>query len=472
MRKKILFLNPPLLSSQGLFNRPIRFPTFSYATYTIHPPLFLAYACSYLRSQGFSVDLIDAIAGGNSLKEVLEIAKNKGFESVVIETSTPSFYNDLEVAKRIKETGVKKIIFVGTHVSCLPEEALKYPWVDAVIRGEYEISLYEYLKTDNPDTKGIGLRTTEGKIKINPSRDAIEDLDILPYPARDLLRKYKYFDPILRNPFTFVLAGRGCPYRCIFCNWPQVLTGRKYRKRNPQKVGEELEYIKNNFYFKSILFNDDTLTVDRNNVYNICREIIKRNLKLNWACYARADFDDEDTLRLMRKAGCFLLKVGVESGDEEILKKAKKPYSLKKVKRTFSLMRSLGFHIHATFVFGLPGENQETIKKTIHLAKELKPSTVQFSMAIPYPGTEFFNFLKKNSFLHTENWQDYMPLRRIFDYPDLSSEDLRKAVKCAYQSYYFRPQLLCFALKRLICYPKDFVYNLKQFFKLLFTNNA
>lgn len=472
MTKKICLLNPPIFNSQRVFNRPIRFPTFSYATYTIHPPLFLSYVCSYLREKNFEVDLIDAIAGRNSLDEVLEEIKEKNFDTLVIETSTPSFYNDLEIAKRIKEKRVEKIIFVGTHVSALPEEALKYPWVDAVVRGEYEISLYEYLKTNDPETKGIGLRTPEGKIKINSHREPLEDLDTLPYPARDLLNKYRYFDPILKNPFTFILSGRGCPYQCIFCNWPQVLTGRKYRKRNPQKVVEELSYIQNNFNFRSILFNDDTLTVDKNHVNEICKEIIKRNLKITWACYARADFDEEDTLRLMRKAGCFLLKVGVESGNEEILKKAKKPYSLEKVRSAFYLMRSLGFHIHATFVFGLPGENKETIKKTIRLAKELKPSTVQFSMAIPYPGTEFFDFLKKNSFLYTENWQDYMPLRRIFDYPNLSSQELKKAVKYAYRSYYFRPQLLGFAFRRFINHPKNFIYNLVQFLKLLFTNNA
>ncbi|MCM8798820.1 MAG: B12-binding domain-containing radical SAM protein [Candidatus Omnitrophica bacterium] len=468
MDKKIIFLNPPFIEAhKKVFNRPIRFPTFSYATYTLHPPLFLAYACSYLREKKFVVDLLDAIAGENSLEEVLRIIEEKDFDVVVMETSTPSFFNDLEVAKRIKERG-KKIILVGTHVSVLPEEALSYPWIDAIVRGEYELSLSEYLSTDNPETKGIGLRTPEGRIKINPPREPLEDLDLLPYPARELLNKYKYFDPILKNPFTFILAGRGCPYECIFCNWPEVLTGRRYRKRNPQKVVEELNYIKNNFNFKSILFNDDTLTVDRIHVREICKGIIEKGLKLNWACYARADFDDIETLRLMRKAGCFLLKVGVESGDEEILKRAKKPYALEKVKRAFSLLRSLGFHIHATFMFGLPGESRETIKKTIRLAKELKPSTVQFSIAIPYPGTEFFNFLKKNSLLYSEDWRDYMPLRRIFDYSDLSSEDLKKAVKYAYRSYYFRFPLLGFALKRLIYKPKDFLYNLRQFILLLF----
>ena len=463
--KEIVFLNPPIMERKEIFNRPIRFPTFSYATYTIHPPLFLAYAASYLRNQGFSINLLDAIAGNYTIEQTLEATKDAEF--IVIETSTPSFYNDLEVAKSIKESGDKKIIFVGSHVSALPEEALSHPWIDAVVMGEYEISLSDYLKNLNPDTPGIGIRMPNGEIKINPKREFIEDLDILPYPARDLLKRYRYYDPILKNPFTFVLAGRGCPYQCIFCNWPQVLTGRRYRKRDPQKVVEELNYIKNNFNFKSILFNDDTLTVDRNHVQEICREIIKRDLKINWACYARADFDDYDTLSLMRKAGCFLLKVGVESGDEEILRRAKKNYSLKKVKRAFFLMRSLGFHIHATFVFGLPGENRETIKKTIHLAKELRPTTVQFSMAIPYPGTEFYKFLKEKSLLSTNNWQDYMPLKRIFDYPNLSSQEMKKAVKYAYGSYYLRPCLWGFALRRLFTQTRQFIYSLRQFILLL-----
>ncbi len=471
MREKIFLLNPPMLSKGTVFNRPIRFPTFTYATYTLHPPLFLAYATSYLRSLGFSVDLIDAVAGGFNLEEVLKKIRQRVPDYAVIETSTPSFHNDIEVAEKIKEIKGTKIIFVGTHVSVLPEEALRYDWVDAVVLGEYEFSLAEYLQSQNPNTKGIGVRTFDGEIRINPRREFIEDLDILPYPARDLLNNYRYFDPILKNPFTFILAGRGCPYQCVFCNWPQVLTGRRYRKRNYQGVVDELSYLLDNFNFQSLLFNDDTLTIDKQHLQQICEEILKRNLRCAWAAYARADFDDYSLLRLMRQAGCFLLKIGVESGDETVLEKSKKNYSLERVRRAISLMKGLGFHIHATFVFGLPGETKETIKKTIRLAKELKPTTVQFSMAIPYPGTEFYEFLKQGSFLRTRNWQDYMPLKKIFDYPDLTAEEMRGALKRAYRSYYLRPRMLGFAFRQILHQPREFMHNLKQFLLLLFRRN-
>lgn len=438
-KKRILFLNLPTLTG-GRFNRPIRFPAFGYATPVLHPPLLLAYAAAYIREKGYEVSFIDAVAEDIDVESLTRIVADK-FQPdfIVAETSTPSFKNDVDVLDFIKRAYNCKIVLVGPHVSAIPYESLKSSRgvVDAVIVGEYEVSLLEYLEKGPDGTKGVGfIKDSTGEVIINERRLFIENLDALPFPARDLLPNHKYFDPILKNPFTFVLAGRGCPYKCIFCNWPQVLTGRKYRYRSPKNVVDELEHIEKKYDFKSFLFNDDTLTINKNFIISLCDEILERKIKIPWACYARADNDDEFMLKKLREAGCFLLKVGVESGDQQILNNIRKGYKIEKVERAIKLMKDLGFHVHATFVFGMPGESIQTIKKTINFAKKLKPTTVQFSTGVPYPGTEFYMYLKSNGYLHTEDWNLYTPLQPLYSYPELSADEIIKAVNMAYKSYY------------------------------------
>jgi len=259
---KILFANPPTFEKEGRFNRPVRFPTFNYATPVIHPPLFLAYAASYIRSKGHNVTFIDAQAEAQNVGSFLNKVKKINPDFTVFETSTPSLESDSKVSSMIRKSTDSKIIFVGTHVSALPEETLRTTSADAVVMREYELSLENFIRKGGKNTKGICYK--EGKDIIrNMPRELIEDLDSLPFPARDILPNYRYFDPILKNPFTFILAGRGCPHRCIFCNWPQVMTGRKYRFRNPKKIVDELEEISDNYNLSSILFNDDTFTANR-----------------------------------------------------------------------------------------------------------------------------------------------------------------------------------------------------------------
>lgn len=458
---KILFANPPTFEKEGKFNRPVRFPTYNYATPVIHPPLFLAYAASFTRSKGHDVTFIDAQAEPQSVEQFLTKIKQIDPDVIVFETSTPSVESDSKVSSMIKELTNSVIIFVGTHVSALPEESLKTTSADAVIIGEYELSLEEFIRKGGNKTKGICYKEGREIIRNGP-RELIEDLDALPFPARDLIPNYRYFDPILKNPFTFVLAGRGCPHRCIFCNWPQVMTGRRYRFRSPKNIVDELEEIQNNYNFSSILFNDDTFTANREHALDVCNEIERRNLKLDWACYTRADNRDKEMLKRMRDTRCFLLKVGVESGNQEILQNMKKGYVLSNVKKGISTMKSLGFHVHGTFVFGLPGETLKTIKQTVEFAKEVSPTTVQFSTAVPYPGTEFYNYLKKNNFLNTNNWKEYFPLNPVFNYKSLSANQLKQAVKTAYRNYYFRYKYVKIGVREFLIQPNIVLSNIRR----------
>jgi radical SAM superfamily enzyme YgiQ (UPF0313 family) len=339
--------------------------------------------------------------------------------------------------------------------------------VDAVVVGEYEISLSCYVEDGPEGTEGVCYRNRDGRIVLNDTREAIPNLDILPFPARDLLPNRRYFDPILKKPFTFVLAGRGCPYRCIFCNWPQVLTGRKYRLRSVDNVLDELETLQNSG-LGSFLFNDDTFTANKSNVLELCKGMKERSLKMKWACYARADNKDEQMLDTMKEAGCYLLKVGIESGVQEILDESRKGYNLEDIKPGVDLMLKKGFHVHGTFAFGLPGENKATIERTIRFAKDVNPTTVQFSVAVPYPGTEFYDYLNRNGRLLTDDWDEFMPLRPIYQYDGLRADELISSVGRAYRIYYFRPKYVPIAFKKLFTAPRILLGSLLKLLKLVF----
>jgi len=461
MPMKILLTNPPLFNLDSNFNRPVRFPAYNYATPVMHPPLYLSYAAAYLLTKGHEVLLIDAPVLRMGPEKFVEQVAKYNPQFVVFETSTPSFKNDVLVAEKVKERVETRVVFLGTHVSSLPEESMGNKSIDAIIMGEYELTLAEYIESGPENTRGVCYRKDE-KVIVNPHRERIKNLDMLPFPARELLPNSKYFDPILENPFTYILAGRGCPYRCIFCNWPQTLTGREYRMRSPKNIVDELEHIKRNYNFKSILFNDDTLTASKENVQGICSEIKRRNINLKWGCYARADERDENLLDSMREAGCYLIKVGVESGNQMVLDNMRKGYQLDNVRNGIRLMKSKGFHVHATFAFGLPGEDISTIQETIRFAKELDPTTVQFSIAVPYPGTEFFDYLKDNNFLITNDWDNFVPTMPIYEYPNLSFEEMNSWLKKAYRTYYFRWKYIGLGTRKLFTQPKVLLASFRK----------
>jgi radical SAM superfamily enzyme YgiQ (UPF0313 family) len=232
------------------------------------------------------------------------------------------------------------------------------------------------------------------------------------------------------------------------------MSGRGYRFRSPENVVAELKHLKENYRFKSVLFNDDTLNVNKKHVLELCGLIVKEKLNLPWAAYSRVDSVDPEIAAAMRKAGCFLVKVGFESGCQEMLLSMKKgpKATIEQARSAAKCFREVGIQVHGTFVFGMPGETKETIRRTIDFAKSLDIDFVQFSVAQPYPGTEFFDYLKKNGFLRFRKWSDYLDgegrIAPIFEYPTLSVQDLQYWLKQAYKEYYLRPGYMLHAIRQ------------------------
>jgi len=464
----IAFLNPPF---RGTYNREVRFQAVS-PQKALHPPIMLGYATSICRNAGHKVDLIDSPALEISDDQTIARLAQLAPKYVVMLTSTASVQSDGAFAKRIsKETGAKTVA-VGSHATAVPEDTLARGF-DIVTRGEYDYTAKD-LAAGTPLEKVAGISFRKGKKVVHTGkREMIKDLDKLPFPAREFLPNEKYYSALYKNPFTFVLAGRGCPHQCTYCAGPQLMSGRGYRMRSVKNVVAEMKYLEQNFRFKSVLFNDDTLNVNKKHLLELCDEMKKQGVKMPWVAYSRVDSVDEEVAKAMKKAGCFLVKVGFESGCDSILKSMKKgsKATVKQARKAAKHFKDAGIQVHGTFVFGMPGETTETIRRTVEFAKELDIDFVQFSVAQPYPGTEFYNYLKSKGYLKVDDWSQYLDeegcIQPIFEYPNLSMEDMEYWVKQAYREYYIRPSYILKALKQRLTNWDLFKTSLRSGISLL-----
>lgn len=399
-------------------------------------PFFLAYATSLLKKDGKDAKIIDAIAEGISEQNLLERIRSYGPELIVVETSTPSFKNDVKIARDIHLSFPNiEIAMCGPHACVFSEQILKeYNFVNYILIGEYEYTLLDLV--DRLENK-LNLESMPGlaymkrdKIKVNSPRPTIDNLDSLPWPERESLPIYKYNDAFasLPRPNVQMWSSRGCPFQCIYCLWPQtVYKEHKYRKRNPVDVVDEMEYLTKRFNFKAVYFDDDVFNIDRHHVLGICKEIKTRKIEVPWAAMARADLMDGELLRSMSGAGLCAIKYGIESVDRNILNFCKKNMNLDKTQKIIEITKKLGIKVHLAFCLGLPGETGQTIQKTANFIQETKPDSIQFSFATPFPGTEYFRYMEDKGHLLSKNWSDYDGnYKCIIKTDDLSNQDLER----------------------------------------------
>ena len=386
--------------------------------------------------------------------EAVAIAKDYDF--VVLHTSTPSFRLDARTAEMIKDANPNCLIgFVGGHVTAEPEKALQASTaIDFVARKEFDHAVHQVWEGRDWSTiNGISFRR-DGKTVHNPDGLPLgaEDLDKLPYVTpiyhRDL-DYLKYNSPYCQYPYVSLYTGRGCPARCTFCLWPQVTTGHSYRVRSPENVIEEVREMPRLFpQMKEIFFDDDTFTADPPRARKIAELI--RPLGLCWSTNSRANVDRE-TLKVLKDGGLRLFVVGYESGSDVILKNIRKGVSIERARRFTKDCHDLGILIHGTFIVGLPGETKETIQESIRFAREMNPETLQVSLASPYPGTHFFEYVQDNGFLLNSVYNDESGYQKCtVSYPGLSSEEIFDAVERFYRAYYFRPKYVFKAAKKMV----------------------
>ncbi len=467
---KLLFLNPSY--GKG-FCKTARWFARSRAREQRHPD-YLCTAIAVLERDGHVCRFIDGAARDISYEETVEIFRDFSPDAVVVNATTPSIDSDLHYVKALKEEGGGRVftLVLGPHVTAEPGDTLKRgsPFLDAVMRGEYDYTLKEFAATgDLFGLNGISY-LRDGRIVHNPDRPFIEDLNDLPFPAWRHIDPRDYYAPAKRNPFITVITGRGCEGRCTFCLLPQTMYGRRYRTRSHEHVLDEIEHNLRLFpALKEIMFEDDTFTLKRfrPRLEKICTGIIKRKIRISWACNARADIEDPSLLRLMKRSGCRMVCVGFESGDEQVLKNLKKGISIDTMRRFARACRIAGISVHGCFVIGAPGETTDSIKKTAGFAALLPIDTVQFSGLCPYPGTEFYHWCKENNYLIARDWNEWVDdkgeQRTIVHYPNLPCEEMNRAIDGLLYGFYARPGYIL----SQIFHPKSF-YEIQSRAKALF----
>lgn len=403
-------------------------------------PFFLGYTATLLKQKGYKVLAIDAVALNLSEEEFIERTIKKSPDVILIETTTPTFYYDISLIRRLKDINKKLIVaLAGSHVSAFPEESIKIDVVDYVICGEYEFVFTELIDRlskglSYDDLKGLWYKR-DGEIIRGGHSELIAPLDLLPYPDRDIFPDDEnpniniYWDGFCQyKPAIQMHASRGCPFRCYFCLWNQVMYNNgKYRMFSLNRVISEIEEVINKYHPKEIYFDDDDFTVNKSYVMSICDEMIKRKIKVKWSCMGNIMNLDEEMIEMMYKAGCIGIKFGVESASPVILKRLGKPMNLKKVIQNVKLLNKYGIKTHATFVFGLLEETKQTMQQTLNFAKILDVDTVQFSICVPYPGTKFFSILTVKGYIKSLNFEDFDGSNKcVFDYPELKSNEIEE----------------------------------------------
>ncbi len=443
---RTLFLNPP--SFEGFDGgASSRWPA-SREIESYWYPVWLCYPAGMLPDS----KVVDAPPHGISIEQTIEMGKD--FELLVLFTSTPGLEVDIKIASMMKDANPKlKVCFVGPPVTVEPEEILnRTRAIDFVVRREFDTQIVDYANGKPLDElPGVSFRK-DGRVVNNPEAPAIENLDSLPWVTKVYQRDLditRYNVPFLLNPYLSFYTSRGCPAMCTFCLWPQTHSGHRWRLRSSDDVVNECRYALQAFpNLKEIFFDDDTFNYRKERTIELCNKL--KTLNFTWSCTSRVT-TDYDTLKAMKDAGCRLLIVGYESGDPQILKNIKKGATIDMAERFTANCKKLGLVVHGDFIVGLPGESRESIRKTIDFAKKLDNETIQVSIAHPYPGTEFYDYAKKNDLLSIGNMTDEAghQLPKVI-YPGLDEAELVEWVERFYGEYYFRPHAIWRVVRKAI----------------------
>jgi hopanoid biosynthesis associated radical SAM protein HpnJ len=422
--------------------------------------------------------LLDAPADGLTVDQSRALAR--GYDLVIMHTSTPSFPTDVRFAELLKRDSPEvKIGLVGAKAMVDPSGSLNASRaVDFVCREEFDYTCKEVAEgLPLESIMGLSYRAADGRIVHNPPRAVIENMDELPFVApvyRRNLQIENYFIGYLLHPYVSFYTGRGCRSKCTFCLWPQTVGGHRYRVRSAENVIAEVKWIKENMpEVKEIMFDDDTFT-DSANLARV--EAIARGMGLlgmTWSCNAKANVP-YDTLKVMKDNGLRLLLVGYESGDDQILHNIKKGLRTDIARRFSDDCRKLGVLIHGTFILGLPGETTETIEKTINFAKEINPHTIQVSLAAPYPGTTLYKQAVENGWLQESDAANLVNDKGVqlaaISYPHLTKEEIFHSMEIFYKRFYLRPSKIWEIVKEMLAswdFTKRRVREGVEFFRFL-----
>lgn len=450
----------------------------------VWPQVSLAQMAAFLHPV-YKVKVIDANAERMGWPEFTKLLDKFQPRYYLTQLTAPTLENDMYGVFLAKARGAVTMAF-GTHITPIPRETLRsFPALDFGLVGEPDLTIRDlidhldrkvdqrsaeinrifeshdpyYKPSFNEDgspnlsgVKGIAWRK-QGEIILNMPRPFLQELDDFPMPMHELLPLQNYRMPLIKGPFTFIVTSRGCPAGCTYCI-KHVSYQYSVRLRSPKLLVEEMKILKgqgiNNIHMYSDLF-----TVSRDQVMELCELMIQEKLNIKWTSNSRVDYVDEEMLKTMARAGSHLISWGIESGNEQILKHARKGAYPDKALRALTWARNAGIKNWGYFIIGLPGETEATIRQTIDFAKKLPLDIALFHVAAPYPGTPFFFEVVENGWFRPgTRWEQVdMDKGTVLDYPNLSAERLLYWQKQAFREWAFRPGPMVTYLKMLISDP-------------------
>jgi len=453
---KILLINPPRWNELVGKN-----PSIIEEHRGFNPPLGLLYIASTLKknSPKLHVDVLDAQPRRWTYEQLEANLQEVEYDVVGISAMTFTLIDSYMTAKLVKKLHPNtKVVMGGTHVHLFPEETIGLEGIDFAFMGEAEFTFSDFMnKISCPDeyreVKGIIYHNSDGKV-VKSVPALVDDLDEVPFPDRTLL-DIRLYDSLLgrRALNTTIISSRGCPYRCAFCDRPLSPVTSHFRWRSAKNVADELSECAE-LGIKDFLFYDDTFTVNKKRVLEICHEILSRGLRIRWDIRTRVDTVDRDMLTILKKAGCAAIHYGVEAGNDRVLNVIKKGFTIAKVRETFETTKKAGIETLAYFMIGLPTEKELDIQDSFALAKELKPDYAHFTIFSPYPGTELYSLGLERGILRRDVWRDFArdptPDFRIPVWEEHFSRDqLFGMIVKFYKSFYMRPRYILSRLKKL-----------------------
>ncbi len=423
----VLLINPP---AGSLYHRVgLRFL-----------PLGLAYIGAVLKKHHHAVRIVDF--------EVENINHHtfpyRDYDVVGIGSDTTRWPAAAKIALAAKAAGAT-VVMGGPHVSFLDEEALASGGVDYVVRSEGEytmLDLVEHLSqgAGGEDVPGVSY-LADGQFVRNPPRPFIEDLDAIPFPARELFDLRRYNSTLQRRPLANVLSSRGCPFNCEFCSC-SAFSGLRWRTRSAENILDELEYLYRRLGYRAVAFFDDNFTLDTKRVLAVCDGILTRGLKMKWWAFSRTDtaLAGPAAVRLMARAGLSQAFVGFETASEDTLEAAGKKATVEESIEATQLFKESHINIWGAFMLGFVDETEKMIRNTIRFAKKLDPYIAQFSLVTPYPGTRLFEKVKNR--LITHDWRRFWGGEPTFRLDNIAPERLKFLFRKAYYEFYSRPSQL------------------------------
>lgn len=449
---RILILNPPAADGSSYIREGRCMQSRSSWT-ELFPPITLMYLSSSLRDRGFEVRLVDAVAQEFSWDRSLRLVGEVAADLLVLNTAFPSIRSDMDFARACREQqpGLRTVA-LGVFPTLLPRECLEaFPWLDYAVVGEPERAVVMLAERLDGGQEGAGLPSLawrdEGEVRVARDRALVEDLDSLPLPDRTSIPARLFRFPLTGEPLTMLSLSRGCPHSCIYCLAP-LYYGKRERRRSAASVLEEIRVCVRDHGIRHFIFWGEMVSFRREALVELCGLLIREGVDVVWMGAARADQLDDELLALMRRAGCFMLTLGLESASQAILDSSHKSLRVEDGIRAARAIRRAGIKVMGHFVVGLPGETEQTARATRVFARR-HCDYAQFYCAVPYPGTELAAMAQREGWLRQVDWTDYDFPKALLDLPGLSAERAEVLRRRAFLEFYMRPEVVWANLKQM-----------------------